>query len=99
MRRHFSALVSVRNVRGMRSEARPPDERIVQARSTNPMKRSNRRCIVRSAAPYPTVAAALRANALALDPDLHLKIAPLRDNMRFYLQASQILATLSSAVR
>ena len=54
--------------------------------------------IVRSAAPYPTVAAALRANALALDPDLHLKIAPLRDNMRFYLQASQILATLSSAL-
>jgi len=40
----------------------------------------------------------LRANALALDPDLHLKIAPLRDNMRFYLQASQILATLSSAL-
>ena len=51
--------------------------------------------IVRSTAPEPTVAAALRAGALAQDRDLHLKIAPLRENMRSYVQASQLLASLS----
>jgi putative ABC transport system permease protein len=54
--------------------------------------------IVRSTAPQPIVAAALRAGALAADRDLHLKIAPLRDNIRSYIDASRILASLSSAL-
>lgn len=54
--------------------------------------------IVRSTAPAPVVAAALRASTLAQDRELHLKIAPLRENLRSYVQASQILATLSSAL-
>jgi len=54
--------------------------------------------IVRSTAPQPIVAAALRAGALAEDRDLHLKIAPLRDNIRFYVDASRMFATISSAL-
>ena len=54
--------------------------------------------IVRSKATEPIVAAALRAGALAEDPDLHLKIAPLRDNIRFYVDASRMLASLSGAL-
>ena len=54
--------------------------------------------IVRSSASQPTVAAALRAGALAQDPDLHLKIAPLRDNMRSYIETSQFLTSISAAL-
>jgi ABC-type antimicrobial peptide transport system permease subunit len=54
--------------------------------------------IVRSSAPQTTVATALRTAALAADRELHLKIAPLRDNMRSYTDASRILASLSSAL-
>ena len=54
--------------------------------------------IVRSTAPQPIVAAALRAGALAEDRDLHLKIAPLRDNIQFYVDASRMFATISSAL-
>jgi len=54
--------------------------------------------IVRSTAPQPIVAAALRAGALAEDRDFHLKIAPLRDNIRFYVDASRMFATISSAL-
>jgi putative ABC transport system permease protein len=35
---------------------------------------------------------------LDADRDLHLKIAPLRDNIRSYIDASRILASLSSAL-
>jgi predicted permease len=54
--------------------------------------------IVRSNAPDATVAAALRVGALAQDRDLHLKLAPLRDNIRTYVQASQMLASISGAL-
>jgi putative ABC transport system permease protein len=54
--------------------------------------------IVRSTAPQAIVAAALRTGALGIDRDLHLKIAPLRDNMRVYIQASQFLAAISSTL-
>ena len=54
--------------------------------------------IVRSSAPQPTVIAALRTAALAQDRDLHLKIKPLRDNMRLYIQASQMLASLAGVL-
>jgi predicted permease len=54
--------------------------------------------IVRSSAPQATVAAALRAGALAQDRDLHLKIAPLRDNMRSYVNASRMFAALSGTL-
>jgi predicted permease len=54
--------------------------------------------IVRSSAPEPTVASALRSGVLAQDRDLHLKVTPLRENMRFYLQASRMLASLSGAL-
>jgi ABC-type antimicrobial peptide transport system permease subunit len=52
--------------------------------------------IVHGSAPDPAVAAALRAGALSQDRDLHLKIAPLRENMRSYVEASQVLASLSA---
>jgi len=52
--------------------------------------------IVHGSAPDPTIAAALLAGALSLDHDLHLKIAPLRENMRSYIEASQVLASLSA---
>ena len=54
--------------------------------------------IVRSSAPQAMVAAALRAGALAQDPDLHLKIAPLRDNMRSYIETSRFLTAISGAL-
>jgi hypothetical protein len=54
--------------------------------------------IVRSTAPQATVAAALRTGALGMDRDLHLKIAPLRDNMHVYLQASQFLAGIAGTL-
>jgi putative ABC transport system permease protein len=54
--------------------------------------------IVRSTAPQPLVAAALRTGALAEDRDLHLNVAPLRDNIRFYINASRMLATISGAL-
>jgi predicted permease len=54
--------------------------------------------IVRSSASEATVATALRAAALAVDRDLHFKIAPLRDNLKPYVQASRFLATLSSTL-
>ena len=54
--------------------------------------------IVRSTAPQSTVAAALRTGALGIDRDLHLKIAPLRDNMRSYVEASQFLAAISASL-
>jgi predicted permease len=54
--------------------------------------------IVRSTAPDATVAAAVRAAALSEDRDLHLKVAPLRDNIRSYIDASRILASLSSVL-
>jgi ABC-type antimicrobial peptide transport system permease subunit len=53
---------------------------------------------VRSSASEATVATALRAAALAVDRDLHFKIAPLRDNLKPYVQASRFLATLSSTL-
>jgi predicted permease len=54
--------------------------------------------VVRSVAPQATVAAALRTGALGMDRDLHLKIAPLRDNMRSYVEASQFLAAISGTL-
>lgn len=54
--------------------------------------------IVRSSAPLATVGAALRAGALAEDRDLHLRVAPLRDNMRGYIDASRMLAGLSGTL-
>ena len=54
--------------------------------------------IVRSSAPQTTVAAALRARALAVDRDLHLKISPLRDNIRSYIEASRFLASISGTL-
>ena len=54
--------------------------------------------IVRSNAPQATVAAALRTGALGMDRDLHLKIAPIRDNMRSYVEASQFLAAIAGTL-
>jgi hypothetical protein len=54
--------------------------------------------VVRSSAPLTTVGAALRAGVLAEDRDLHLRIAPLRDNMRGYIDASRMLAGLSGTL-
>ena len=54
--------------------------------------------IVRSSAPSATVAAALRAGALAQDGDLHLRIAPLRDNIRSYIDASRFLTSISGTL-
>jgi predicted permease len=54
--------------------------------------------IVRSTAPQPVVAAALRAGTLGVDRDLHFKIAPLRDNMKLYIQASRFLAAISGTL-
>ena len=54
--------------------------------------------IVRSSAPQATVAAALRAGALAQDRDLHLRIAPLRDNIRSYIETSRFLTSISGTL-
>ena len=54
--------------------------------------------IVRSSAPLTTVAAALRAGTLAQDRDLHLRIAPLRDNIRSYIDASRFLTSISGTL-
>jgi len=54
--------------------------------------------IVRSSAPSATVAAALRAGALAQDRDLHLRIAPLRDNIRSYIETSRFLTSISGTL-
>ena len=54
--------------------------------------------IVRSSAPQATVEAALRAGALAQDRDLHLRIAPLRDNIRSYIQMSRFLTSISGTL-
>ncbi|HKN65981.1 MAG TPA: ABC transporter permease, partial [Gemmatimonadaceae bacterium] len=54
--------------------------------------------IVRSTAPAATVAEALRAGALAQDRDLHLRIAPLRDNIRSYIETSQFLTSISGTL-
>jgi ABC-type antimicrobial peptide transport system permease subunit len=54
--------------------------------------------IVRSSAPPGTVAAALRAGALAQDRDLHLRIAPLRDNIRSYVETSRFLTSISGTL-
>jgi ABC-type antimicrobial peptide transport system permease subunit len=54
--------------------------------------------IVRSTAPAATVADALRAGALAQDRDLHLRIAPLRDNIRSYIETSRFLASISGTL-
>ena len=54
--------------------------------------------IVRSTAPPATVAEALRAGALAQDRDLHLRIAPLRDNIRSYIETSRFLTSISGTL-
>ena len=54
--------------------------------------------IVRSSAPMATVAAALRAGALVQDRDLHLRIAPLRDNIRSYIETSRFLTSISGTL-
>ena len=54
--------------------------------------------IVRSSAPQATVAAAMRAGALAQDRDLHPRIAPLRDNIRSYIETSRFLTSISAAL-
>lgn len=54
--------------------------------------------IVRSTAPQATVAAALRVGALAQDRDLHLRIAPLRDNIRSYIETSRFLTSISGTL-
>jgi predicted permease len=52
--------------------------------------------LIRSSAPYAAVANAARAAALSLDHDLHVKVRPLRDNLRPYIQASELLGAVSS---
>jgi predicted permease len=54
--------------------------------------------IVRSSAPEATVAAALRAGAVSQDRDLHLKIAPLRENIRSYIETSRFLTSISGTL-
>ena len=54
--------------------------------------------IVRSPAPMAAVAAALRAGAMAQDRDLHLRIAPLRDNIRSYIDTSRFLTSISGTL-
>jgi putative ABC transport system permease protein len=54
--------------------------------------------IVRSAGPQPAIASTLHAAVLAMDRDLHLSVAPLRDNMRSYVEASQFLAAISGTL-
>jgi putative ABC transport system permease protein len=54
--------------------------------------------IVRSSVSEAVVSAAMRAAALGIDRDLHFKVAPLRENMRPYIQASRFLAILSSTL-
>ena len=54
--------------------------------------------MVRSGAPTPALSNAMRAAALALDPDMHVSVRPLRDNVRPYVQASRLLGALSAAL-
>jgi predicted permease len=52
--------------------------------------------IVRSRAPLSaSLLLSVRAAAMGVDPDIHVRVAPLRDNVRPYIQASQLLMGLS----
>ena len=51
--------------------------------------------LVRSGVPYATLAGAIRSAALGVDPDIHVKVVPLRDNVRPYVQASRLLGIVS----
>jgi len=52
--------------------------------------------IVRSSLPFSSLSPALRAAALSIDPEMHVRVAPLRDNLRPYIQASQVFGGLSA---
>jgi predicted permease len=51
--------------------------------------------MVRSTASYPAVAGAVRTVARSLDRELHVSVAPLRDNLKPYIQATQLFGFLS----
>ena len=40
----------------------------------------------------------MRAAALSLDPDIHVRVAPLRDNLRPYVMASRLFGAISAAL-
>jgi predicted permease len=54
--------------------------------------------LVHMKAPTTAAAAAIRAAVLSVDPELHLNVAPLRDNLRQFIQGSEVLASLSTVL-
>lgn len=54
-----------------------------------------RAVIIHSTAPFSAIAAAARTAALSLDRDLHVKVSPMRDNLKPYIQVSELLGLLS----
>ena len=54
--------------------------------------------IVRSSAPFASLERAMHTAAVSMDPDIHVRVFPLRDNVRPYVHASQLFGLLSSGL-